>query len=605
MFLRCAAAWGAFALAPRLLAAPAVRRTEEMPIASYSDLSDGELFVAFRRVVSGYSGPCLRLRRDSDDAESDFGFTDGLLNTAAITTWLSGAEGYGVAWYDQSANGHTAEQTDAAAQPLYSADGFIFDGVDDHFVCDSVAAAITGTSTPWAVSAVLTPATAPDFHCVFGVGAAAGTGFHYLGLARATDLYAYFGRDNDSGLASLPTTITTLAEATPVALGATYDGAMVTFVNGTLQSPRTSKTGAMTVDRAAIGLLHSNGTDYYPFDGTLTELAVFASARTSPELRDIALYQNEAYALFDAPRFVADNAASPQTTPTYDGAGQAVHPAIVDLGAGSTWNSYRYWLCYTPYPNGNADYENPQIMASNDGATWETPPGLTNPIVESPPGVVYGDSDLILGQDDVMYCVWLDTNDAVMEQHSSDGATWSSPASLFAVTGEGSPTVLWNGSEYELYTFRVSPTPNDMRKRTCATVTGTWSSPTEHSLPVIAGREMWDFEIIFDAGTYHGFFTYTQAGTSGTNTVCYYGTSADGETWDMDGVALLNPSTESGWNDKRIYRSSGVKTADGFDLWYSATASPEVWRIGFTEVVPYSAPVPPTALARAYAVWIA
>lgn len=33
---------------------------------------------------------------------------------------------------------------------------------------------------------------------------------------------------------------------------------------------------------------------------------------------------------------------------------------------GKKWNGYRYWLSYTPYPNGNDKYENPTIVGSND-----------------------------------------------------------------------------------------------------------------------------------------------------------------------------------------------------------------------------------------------
>lgn len=33
---------------------------------------------------------------------------------------------------------------------------------------------------------------------------------------------------------------------------------------------------------------------------------------------------------------------------------------------GKSWNGYRYWISYTPYPNGNDKYENPTIVGSND-----------------------------------------------------------------------------------------------------------------------------------------------------------------------------------------------------------------------------------------------
>ena len=77
-----------------------------------------------RLLSSTYSGQCVRLRRVSDDAESDFGFVDGLLDTASITTWLGGSAGYVRYWYDQSGNGNDAYQVTTTSQPVYVANGF-------------------------------------------------------------------------------------------------------------------------------------------------------------------------------------------------------------------------------------------------------------------------------------------------------------------------------------------------------------------------------------------------------------------------------------------------------------------------------------------------
>lgn len=77
-----------------------------------------------RRLLSSYTGNILRLRRASDNAESDFGYVaNGDLDTAAIATWLTATTGYVVTWYDQSGGSKNATQTTAAAQPLYVASG--------------------------------------------------------------------------------------------------------------------------------------------------------------------------------------------------------------------------------------------------------------------------------------------------------------------------------------------------------------------------------------------------------------------------------------------------------------------------------------------------
>jgi hypothetical protein len=94
-----------------------------------------------RRVLTSYTGDLVCLRRDSDDAESDFGYDgDGNLDTAAIQSWLDAdgaSNAYVVTVYDQ-VNGDDVTQATKAAQPLYVASlqngrpGMRLDGSDDY-----------------------------------------------------------------------------------------------------------------------------------------------------------------------------------------------------------------------------------------------------------------------------------------------------------------------------------------------------------------------------------------------------------------------------------------------------------------------------------------
>jgi hypothetical protein len=89
-----------------------------------------------RRTLTSYTGNLVRLRRSSDDAESDFGYMGtGELNVAAIAAWLGGASGYVVTVYDQQGSDNITQAT-GTAQPLYVASaqnghaGMSFDGGD-------------------------------------------------------------------------------------------------------------------------------------------------------------------------------------------------------------------------------------------------------------------------------------------------------------------------------------------------------------------------------------------------------------------------------------------------------------------------------------------
>lgn len=51
--------------------------------------------------VPGYTGPCIRVRRSSDSTEQDIGFSNGVVDTAAIATFVGSGTGYVLVWYDQ------------------------------------------------------------------------------------------------------------------------------------------------------------------------------------------------------------------------------------------------------------------------------------------------------------------------------------------------------------------------------------------------------------------------------------------------------------------------------------------------------------------------
>ena len=74
-----------------------------------------------RKLDKDYTGNCMRIRRDSDDAETDIGFdSSGDLDTAAIASHCGSANGYVVTWFDQANVGGTAvnaTQSTSGLQP--------------------------------------------------------------------------------------------------------------------------------------------------------------------------------------------------------------------------------------------------------------------------------------------------------------------------------------------------------------------------------------------------------------------------------------------------------------------------------------------------------
>lgn len=85
---------------------------------------------SLRKLDCDYAGSAIRVRRSSDNTESDIGFTsNGDLDTAALKTFVGTGgtdDGFVVIWYDQSGNSRNATQSTAGNQPKIMDNGVIY-----------------------------------------------------------------------------------------------------------------------------------------------------------------------------------------------------------------------------------------------------------------------------------------------------------------------------------------------------------------------------------------------------------------------------------------------------------------------------------------------
>ena len=101
-----------------------------------------------RKLRTLYTGNAIRVRRSSDNTETDIGFSGANLDTTALTSFCTGTLGFVTTWYDQSGNGFNATQTTAANQPQIFFGGSVileggkptlqFDGSNDFFTNTSI-----------------------------------------------------------------------------------------------------------------------------------------------------------------------------------------------------------------------------------------------------------------------------------------------------------------------------------------------------------------------------------------------------------------------------------------------------------------------------------
>lgn len=94
----------------------------------------------------------IKVRRSSDNTTQDIGFDgSGNLDTAALTTFLAGSNGFVETWYDQSTNARHIMQATAANQPQIASAGNVFTRGTNNLpvIRFNGTSNVLSNSTPW------------------------------------------------------------------------------------------------------------------------------------------------------------------------------------------------------------------------------------------------------------------------------------------------------------------------------------------------------------------------------------------------------------------------------------------------------------------------
>ncbi|WP_404474870.1 hypothetical protein [Microbacterium aerolatum] len=256
---------------------------------------------------------------------------------------------------------------------------------------------------------------------------------------------------------------------------------------------------------------------------------------------------------------------------------QATHPSVKFFPKG--WNGWRYWMAFTPYPGGNAAHEDPCIAVSQDGKTWYTFPGFTNPLDDGPDASHYNaDTELAISPDgSTLYCMWryTDTTTKVVEfrvRSTTDGLNWSPYVVAmthadYTVENYVSPTLAHDGTQWVMWGVNVAANPNSLVRLTAPEITGPWSSAVTCTASAEVGRDFWHVAVIRTADGYVALVNDTTANISGGNGDLYLMSSPDGLTWTRGWPLFQLPF---GTEFTGQYRGTLVPTETGFDIWFGA-----------------------------------
>ena len=285
------------------------------------------------------------------------------------------------------------------------------------------------------------------------------------------------------------------------------------------------------------------------------------------------------------------NAKSPLKISTYDNSEQLNHPDVIYVKKG--WNSYQYWMAFTPYPYENRRHENPSIRASHDGIHWEKPSELMpDPIVLPPPDSRYGgfnsDPDIIL-IDKIMVLFYRTTNKnhhtTVYFKTSNDGIKWSTAQLTNLPTTTTSPAFYYDGTK--LRGWFVKYTGRKYRTYaigySCSKDGQIWSTSRNIKL-VTPGYTPWHLNVSKTSKGFEMLLTAYPLGCNNGNTVLFHALSTNGLDWHLSRLRPLLQPVKDARDSKQIYRSAMIKDDLGYKIWYSAADINDKWGIGYIEL---------------------
>jgi len=273
---------------------------------------------------------------------------------------------------------------------------------------------------------------------------------------------------------------------------------------------------------------------------------------------------------------------APLTLSTYDHSGQVVHP---DVALAGQFGGYSYWLGITPYPNGNAGFENPSIFQSANGLFWRVPDGATNPI-ELPTSGYLSDPDILF--DPAALRLWMyyrqviGGRNVVHLRRSDDGIHWSSALQVVSTASHEivSPTVVRGAPHAAWAMWSVNSGPagctasRTVVERRTSLDGEQWSAPlvTDLAQP---GQVVWHIDVqwIPARQEYWALYnTYPAGGTCVTNAL-YLARSVDGMRWTTYPSPLLSRGATVEFRDI-VYRSTFAvdPAAQVVQFWFSGAS---------------------------------
>ena len=261
---------------------------------------------------------------------------------------------------------------------------------------------------------------------------------------------------------------------------------------------------------------------------------------------------------------------------TYDGSGQTVHPDHV--ATSGEWPGADQYLFLTPYPNGNATFENPSIFEGASPLRWTVPVETSNPI-QRPAEGYYSDPDAVFVAERGelwLYYRQVTNENFIRLTKSADAIHWSTPVAVAHAPNHQliSPTVVRRAAtEWLMWSVNggdgcAAATAKVELRRSMNGVD--WSAPEAVDIPQ-PGSFPWHIDVqwIPSRNEYWAMYNVKSSGSCTTGAV-YLATSPDGVHWKPYPSPVLARDISPELRDV-VYRSTFAydDVADEITIWYS------------------------------------
>lgn len=256
------------------------------------------IFAVSMRRLSSSATKCIRVRRDSDDAEMDIVFVGGFLDTATLLSFVGGGSGYIVKWYNQGYGGsiYDAVQPTQVDQPRIVDNGVLevdpntglaspyFDGGSRYLTVNQLAVDFSGVLTDRS-SFVVAKSNDTSDRVAFSMGNYS-SNIPFLNFWRTLDVYNVAVRDNSSSTLFFSgggTDIDTKLITSQLRIGT---NSKIISRDGAVVNTSTADTsGTYTLNRCSIGGMLRAGLTF-PLVGYISEV-IFRGEFSTTDRQDI------------------------------------------------------------------------------------------------------------------------------------------------------------------------------------------------------------------------------------------------------------------------------------------------------------------------------